>query len=126
MSFVKNNKSQDYTDTVKGLYKVLLDVEYCNLRVSNIWKLLATVLGLRSFEILDPRVNRNGQFEAFLMDKQIDFMNGKDIDFTEIYDAILIVGEFTSSERLLLESGDIEERLWAIFLALTDKTLNLE
>lgn len=126
MSFVKNNKSQDYTDTVKGLYKVLLDVEYCNLRVSNIWKLLATVLGLRSFEILDPRVNRNGQFEAFLMDKQIDFMNGKDVDFTEIYDAILIVGEFTSSERLLLESGDIEERLWAIFLALTDKTLNLE
>ena len=66
--------------------------------------------------MLDPRVINNGVLDSYLMDRQVDWMSGKEINFNEIYNKILEVGEFSKTERDLFESGKIEERLWAIYL----------
>ena len=46
---------------------------------------------------------------------------GDEVNFTDIYDAILKVGDFTQSEKLTLDSCNIEERLLGIFLALSNE-----
>ena len=124
MNFIKNKFCSDYTDICKQVYITLINKYGYTIRVSNIWQLLADSIGIDKFEILEPRVYQNGSFEAYLIDRQIDWQDGKDVNFDEILDAIIRTGDFTGSERLLLNSGDIEERLWGIYLALTNKTLN--
>jgi Na+/citrate or Na+/malate symporter len=78
-------------------------------------------LGLKEFQLYDSYQISNGQFESYCIDKLKDFMDGKDVDFTELYEAILIAGDFLESEKKLLKKSDIEERLWAIYLAIIDQ-----
>lgn len=124
MSFIKNKSCSDYTDTCKQVYITLIEKYGYTIRISNIWQLLADSIGINKFEILEPKVYQNGSFESYLIARQIDWQNGKDVNFDDILDAIISTGDFTGSERMLLNSGDIEERLWGIYLAITDKTLN--
>ena len=55
-----------------------------------------------------------------MVDRLIDWNTGKDIDFSLIKEAILLAGEFTEKEKLLLKQDDIEDRLWGIFLAVSN------
>lgn len=63
-------------------------------------------------------------FMSYLVDQMIKFKEGKPVDFTEVYESILRVGDFVSSEQRMFELGDIEERLWAIFLVIDDPSNN--
>lgn len=63
-------------------------------------------------------------FTSYLIDQMIQFKEGKPVDFTDIYESILRVGDFVSSEQRMFELGDIEERLWAIFLVIDDPSNN--
>ena len=125
MCYIKNKEDKDYTKTCSQVYNLLVNKYRNSARISNIWQMIADSLGLTKLEIFEPRYYQNGNFESYLIDRQIDWQNGKDVDFSEIYDAILTTGNFTGDEKLLMSSGNFEERLWAIYLAVTNPNLNL-
>ena len=57
------------------------------------------------------------------MDQLINWQQGKEVDFSKIKDEIYKTYQFSSSEKLILETGSIEERLWGFFLALSKSQL---
>ena len=59
-------------------------------------------------------------FESYIIDRFIDWSNGKDINLKDIQEAILVAGEFTKNEKLLIENPEMEDKLWGIFLALSN------
>lgn len=124
MSYLKNKNCTDYTPTCIQVYKLIRSKYGYNARISGIWQMLPDSIGIEKLELLDTKYIQNGNFESYLIDRQIDWQDGKDVDFSEVFDAILITGDFTSEEKLLLQSGNIEERLWGIFLAITNYNLN--
>ena len=121
----KNIKDIDYSSITKMSYRLLAYRFGYSARISDIWEMLRIVYGFDEFEILNPREYQNGNFESFLADKYYLWLKGEDINFQDIEDAIMDVGDFTGKEKLLLTSGDMQERLWAIFLCLSDPTKNL-
>lgn len=125
MSFIKNKNSSDYTITTRSVYKLLSKNLGYTARISDIWHLLLMAYGLEEFEILDPRYYQNGAFEAYLMDCQFKWQHGEDLDLEEVSKVILSTGDFTESEKLLMGSGDMCSRLWAIFLCICDPTLTI-
>lgn len=123
-SFKKTKKDEDFTGTVKAVYS-LLSMKYgYTARISDMFLLLKEAFGLQEFELLDPRLCENGQFESYLIDRLIDWQAGKEIDFSDIYRAILEVGDFTGTEKEMFYTGDIEERLWAIYLVVCEPSRN--
>lgn len=123
--FVRNKYSTDYTDTVKAVYNILSEKYKYTIRITLIFELLKDAFGLKEFDLLDPRLCNNGLLESYLIDKQLDWQNGKEVNFSEISEIILKEGEFSGSEKLLFKTGNIEERLWAIFLAICSPEVNL-
>ena len=55
--------------------------------------------------------------------KQIDWQKGKEVNFSEIYRELEKVYSFSASEKRLLEDCKIEEKLWALYLALSKSSL---
>jgi hypothetical protein len=117
--FIRNNKSKNYTSTVKAVYNMVKSKYSYKARINQLVDILRESLGIKEFAIYDNRLVQNGTFDSYCMNKLLDFMNGKDVDFTELYDAILISGDFLESEKKMLERCDVEERLWAILLAMS-------
>ena len=122
---IKNKFNTDYSDITKSVYYALSGKYKYTIRISLIFNLLKDAFGIKEFDLLDPSICNNGFLESYLIDRQIDWMEGKDINFTEIYQVLLKEGDFSGSEKLLFETGKIEERLWAIFLAISSPELNL-
>lgn len=115
---IKNRKDKNYTEIVESVYPMLLrEFKYFS-RITDIWTLLARSFGLEKFELVDTRFFQNGEFESYLIDNLISWNRGEDVNFTDISDAIKLVGEFTGKERLMFDHGDIDERLWAIYMLL--------
>ena len=123
--FVRNKYSTDYTDTVKAVYNTLSKKYGYTIRITLIFELLKYAFGLSEFELLDSRLCSNGLLESYLIEQQLNWQNGKDVNFSEIYEAILKEGEFSCTEKLLFKTGNVEERLWAIFLAICSPEINL-
>jgi hypothetical protein len=90
------------------------------------WEMLRVAVGKdEEFDILDYKQIQNGTFHSWLIDRQIEWQEGKDVNFSEIYRSFLVAGDFTGSEKLLFETCDIEERLWAMYLVVTSPGLQL-
>lgn len=121
---VKNKNDKDFTEITKVVYNQLRE-KYGNYgaRISDMFQLLKDAFGISEFELLNTKLINNGAFESYLMDRQVDWMQGKDIDFGDIYEAILTAGDFTKTERDLFEMGKVEERLWAIYLLICNPEL---
>ncbi|MBP3732192.1 MAG: hypothetical protein J6I84_02990 [Bacilli bacterium] len=119
---IKTIDDTDYTDITKMSYRILTREYGYTARISDIWKLLLSVYGLQEFEILDSREYQNGNFESYLSEEYYGWLHHRKVDFGEIEKAIMAVGDFTGTEKLLLGSGDMQERLWAIFICLSDPT----
>ena len=117
---IKTKDDTDYTDTVKRTFYLIKEDFGYTARLSNIWTLLLRPLGLDEFEILTPELYNNDSFLSFLIDKQQDWMEGKEVNFNEIYEALLTVGDFTQKEKFLMEKAGIEEILWGIFIEICD------
>ena len=122
---VVNKYNTDYPEITKTTYRFLQQFYKYTARISDIWKLVADSFDVSEFDALDFQDIQNGMLISWLIDRQVEWQEGKDVNFGEIYRAILTAGEFTGSERIMFESGGIEERLWAIFLLITDPELNL-
>ena len=121
----KTIKDINYTDVVISSYNLLQHLGY-SARISDLWKMLCIVFGIQEFEILDLRSRNVGEFESYMFDKLIDWKQGKEIDFQEIENSIFEFGDFTGREKMLLTSGNLQERLWAIFLCLVDPNMELK
>lgn len=116
----KKSKDNEYSYTTLLVEDLIKNKYGYTARITDIWKLLADSIGLEKFELLDPKYYMNGPFESYLIDEYIKWNKEEEIDFTDIYEAILKVGDFTSSEKLTLSSCSVEERLLGIFLALSN------
>lgn len=119
--FIKNTQDNDYSEAVRSVYNSIRQRYSYKARISQLVDMLRYSLGLKEFQLYDSYQISNGQFESYCIDKLKDFMDGKDVDFTELYEAILMAGDFLESEKKLLKKSDIEERLWAIYLAIIDQ-----
>lgn len=124
MQLIKNKENVDYTEIVKNTYSLVRSTLGYTARIINIWDILKLTLDIDEFEILMPELYNNASFESYLVNKQIDWMEGRDVDFHEIYEAILTVGDFTSEEKRLMINRKLEEILWGIFLAICNPELN--
>ena len=124
--FITNKFNTDYTDTCRFTYHFLWNRFGYNARITMFWEMLRVAVGKdEEFDILDYRQIQNGTFNSWLIDRQIEWQEGKDVNFSEIYRSFLIAGDFTGSEKLLFETCDIEERLWAMYLVVTSPGLQL-
>ena len=89
------------------------------LRISMLLQVLKDFLGITEFTILDERISNNGPIESYCIDQFISWKNGNDVNFSELFRNIKKEYTFSGSEKLKLEEGNIEEKLWAFFLALS-------
>ena len=120
MYIIKKTNNTEYSYTTLLVEDLIRNKYGYAARITDIWRLLAVSIGLEKFELLEPRNYMNGPFESYLIDEYIKWNKGEEVNFTDIYDAILKVGDFTNSEKLTLNSCNIEERLLGIFLALNN------
>jgi hypothetical protein len=98
----------------------MIDKYGVNSRISNFIEMFRTSFDIQEWVSYDPRYIQNMNFESYLMDLLKKFIDGDDVNFNEIYNAILTAGDFTSSEIYQFESGNVEEVIWAIFMACID------
>lgn len=124
MSLVKTIEDTDYSDIVKSVYGLVRDGFGYKARVTRLWDILLFIFNKKEFDILDVKNNQNGTFEAYLLDSYKDWIDKKPVNFKEIYDAMLVNGDFTSSELLMFKSYNIEEILWGIYLSISKPDLN--
>lgn len=122
---ITNKFNTNYTDIVKQTYLFLRDRYKYSARVSDIWRYLLEIYGKEEYDALDYEYVQNGTLTSWLIDRQVDWQNGEDVNFSEIYRALQAAGDLTGSEKLLFESGGIEERLWAIYLVVTAPELEI-
>jgi hypothetical protein len=95
------------------------------LKITDFWRALSLVFGLKEFEILNLNSPHIFEFESYIMDLLIDWRNGEPIEFDNLENAIYSFGEFTEMEKLLFQLGNLQHRLWAIYLYLIDPNMNL-
>ena len=117
---IKNVKDTDYTDLVRKTYHLVVDNYGYSIRITRLIELLETALGSLKFRIIDHKLMRGSEFESHLLDIQYDFINGKDIDFNELYGYLIENVDFLESEKRIMRLGKIEEILWGILLAVID------
>lgn len=127
MKYVKSNKDVDYSDTVISTFnylKTLYSNEMYKVRISNIFQLLKDSYGIEEFDLLDVCTSNNGLLDSYLIDKQVDWLNGRDVDFGEIFEKIEEIGKSSKRENELFLNGKIEERIWAIYLLVCNPNLD--
>lgn len=123
---IKTKNDTDYPDYVKSICIRLRDKYGYVIRITDLWDMILTVYSLEEFDLLDYRTNQNGKFFSYLLDECISWRRGEPIDFRDIYDAILINGDFTRNEKMLFESSDILDVLWAIFITVNNPEINFK
>lgn len=123
INLVKNINNVDYTTNVITTFNQLKNKFSYTLRISMILDVVKLCLEKKEFDIIDERLCENGSFESFLIDQYINWRDNKDIDFSKIYNKLKEVYSFSNSEKLLLETINIDEKLWAFFLALSKDSI---
>ncbi len=123
--FITNIENTDYPDITRATYNLLWIKYGYSARITLFWDLLKTATGDIEFELLDFKTIHNGEFMSWIIDRLIEWKEGKDVNFSEIYRAILVAGDFTELEKTKFEYCSIEERLWAIYLVVTSPGLKL-
>lgn len=111
---------KDIPDTTKYYFNLLKHKYGYAIRISDFPLLLAETYG-REFELFDPMTWNSGEFMSYLMDLQIKFMKEKkEIDLAQLHRDILKVYDWTREEKNLFLTDSVEERMWSIFLSISD------
>lgn len=121
---VKSQNDTDYPEYVKSICSTLRDKYGYTIRITDLWDMLITVYSLDEFALLDYKTNQNGKFFSYLLDQCILWRKGESVDFRDIYDAILVNGDFTREEKIMFEGSDILDILWAIFITVNNPEIN--
>ena len=124
MELIKTINDRDYADIAVNVFDILKSRYGYTLRISRLLEVIKDVFLFGSdLLLIDLKSCSNGLFDSFMMDKLIDWQQGKPINFSEVKDEIYKTYQFSSSEKLILETGSLEERLWGFFLALSKSQL---
>lgn len=124
MELIKTINDRDYTDIAVNVFNILKSRYGYTLRISRLLEVIKDVfLFGTDLLLVDLKYCSNGPFDSFMMDRMIDWQQGKEVNFSKIKDEIYNTYQFSSSEKLILETGSIEERLWGFFLALSKAQL---
>lgn len=119
------NSLDNLTTTFKGTYIKTRDKWSYSARVSEILEMIKYSYGIEDWDILDFRQINNGEMESWLMDYLINYRQDKKIDFGEVWEKIKKSIPLTVKELDLIETGAIDERLWAIFTVITKPDLDI-
>ena len=124
---IKTKNSKDYTLIVRTVYDLIKGELGFTARITNIWHLIKIAFGLQEdFAILDYESIHNSDLQSYLIDEQIKWQNGEEVDFTEMSNVILKAGNFTKLEKRMFVEEKLEERLWAIMLAVSNTKIEEE
>lgn len=121
MDSFRKTIEDEVPDNIKEICLNLKNKFGPGLRITRMFELLRFVFNIKEFLLIDDQLVQNGNFDSWLLDRQIDWQAGKSVDFSEVYKAILTAGDFLAREKIQFEEGNIEEKLWAIFLAVSNK-----
>lgn len=115
---VKTKDDTDYTDTVRKTYLKLINHYGNSARLNRILEMIKYDLDIKE---ITPA--STVEFDSWILDRQLDWISGRPVDFREVYNAVLtLLGNYNiESEKGLLGVNEIEERIWAIFLASSNK-----
>ena len=118
-NYIINKNITELPEITKVCFNFLKNKYGFTARMSDFIQLLETTFSTK-FELFDPRTWNSQEFLSYLLDRQIDFINGKDIDLAVLHTDILNVYQWTGPERKNFIEGNLEERIWAVFLIITD------
>lgn len=116
---IKNKNEVDLPTNVIMTKEYLLNKYGITLRLSTILQIFKDFLDVKEFDIIDERSCDNGPIESYCIDRFIDWQRGDDVNFSNLYNELRKVYTFSRFESLRLEEINIEEKLWAFFLALS-------
>ena len=124
MSYLKTKDCKDYPQLVRNIYEYLNMKYGSSARVSDFFNLWRDSYGIEEYDYFnykDPRVH---EFLSYVMDRAIEWNDGKKVDLHELYQSLLTFGDFTQKEKNLFEIGDPDKHMWAVILSITDTNNN--
>lgn len=110
-------------ESFKGTYLTIKNRWGYTARISSLLEMIQYSYGISEWELLEPKDVNNGEIQGEWMDTLKEYMAGKAIDFGKIWEDIKTTFDFSIRELNLIETGEIDKRLWAIYTVLTDQTL---
>ncbi len=116
---IKTINEKDIPLEVISFWKYLRAKYGITLRISMLLQIIKDFLNISEFDIIDERQCNNGPIESYCIDRFIDWSKGKSVNFSEMFRKICDYYTFSKSEKLRLEEGKVDEKLWAFFLALS-------
>ena len=117
---------ENISSTTDIVYK-LLTYSYKGVptRISDFWLMLFKTFGIKDpKDYIDYWDVKTVNFESYLIDTYKKWLGNEEVDFEELQERTLSVIESSYARLNLINSGDFQDRLWAIFLFLSDPNLN--
>ena len=114
-----NTKDSDIPKITKECFNTLKDRFGHNIKITDLPDLLRTVSS-QKLEGIDYTTDWTPMFVSYLIDLQRSFMSGCNIDMVVFHQDIIKIFHPTKLEKQYLVDEKIEERLWAIFLAVSN------
>ena len=113
-----NIPEKDIPVLTKECFNLLKDKYMGNLKITDLPEYLKSTTTL-NFEDLSSWTPR---YISYLIDLQREFMSGRELDMVVFHQDIIKVFHLSKLERQLLVKNNIEEKLWAILLAVSKPT----
>ena len=106
------------SESFKGTYLRIKERWGYTARISALLEMIQFSYGIDEWELVDRMNINNGELLAKWMDSLVDYRDEKPVDFGKIWEDIKSVLDFTNRELTLIETGSVDERLWAIYTLL--------
>lgn len=114
-----NTPEKDIPVLTKECFNMLKDKFGCNFKITDLPDYLRVVT-LQKFEDIDYHTDWTPMFVSYLIDLQHKFMKGGNLDMVVFHQDIIKVFHPSKLEKQLLVKDNFEERLWAIWLAVSE------
>lgn len=119
MIITKNSISQ--TSVVKETFNYL-KLQYKGERIGDIVELIQKATGIDLK--IDLKLVWSAEIFSKLLDYQLQYINGEELDLTEMKEYIYKTLEFSKRDITLFEKLNLEERLWAIMMLISEPSRN--
>lgn len=103
------------SEAFRGTYLQIKNHWGYTARISSLLEMIQYCYGIQEWELIELREVNNGDMQAKWMDSLLEYREGKDVDFGAIWEDLKSRLSFSISELNLIETGEIDQRLWAIF-----------